>query len=160
MPHILRFIYLSTSITYLPGVGPKRAEILEKELGIATFQQLLYYFPYKHIDRTRLFYIHELTADMPFVQVMGEILSFEEEGTGRKRHLIAHFTDGHAIIDLVWFQSGTFRWIKKNSMFLAINLMSSVFTNNCSLIYNPSLIIFELDLQVLQLSYLIQCLLY
>ena len=95
-------------------MGPKRAEILEKELGIATFQQLLYYFPYKHIDRTRLFYIQELTADMPFVQVMGEILSFEEDGKGRKRHLTAHFTDGHGIIDLVWFQSGTFRWIKKN----------------------------------------------
>ncbi len=75
---------------------------------------MLYYFPYKHIDRTRLFYVHELTADMPFVQVLGEILSFEEEGHGRKRHLIAHFTDGHGIVDLVWFQSGAFKWIKKN----------------------------------------------
>jgi len=74
---------------------------------------MLYYFPYKHIDRTRLFYVHELTADMPFVQVLGEILSFEEDGHGRKRHLIAHFTDGHGIVDLVWFQSGAFKWIKK-----------------------------------------------
>ena len=88
--------------------------MLESELGIATFRDLLYYFPYKHIDRTRLYYIHELTADMPFVQIMGEILSFEEEGQGRKRRLLAHFTDGRGIVDLVWFQSGSFKWIKKN----------------------------------------------
>ncbi len=95
-------------------MGPTRAEVLEKELGISTFHDLLFYFPYKHIDRTHLFYIHELTADMPFVQVLGEILSFEEEGKGRKRRLIAHFTDGRSIMDLVWFQSSSFRWIKKN----------------------------------------------
>lgn len=110
-------IDLSTPITYLPGVGPQRAKVLESELGITTFRDLLYYFPYKHIDRTRLYYIHELTADMPFVQVMGEILSFEEEGHGRKRHLIAHFTDGRGIVDLVWFQVGAFKWIKKNYLF-------------------------------------------
>jgi len=105
---------LSTPITYLPGVGPQRAQVLEKELGITTFRDLLYYFPYKHIDRSRLYYIHELTADMPFVQVRGEILSYEEEGVGRKRRLIAHFTDGQGILDLVWFQAGTFKWIKKS----------------------------------------------
>ena len=87
---------------------------MESELHITTFRDLLYYFPYKHIDRTRLYYIHELTADMPFVQVRGEILSFEEEGTGRKRRLIAHFTDGRGILDLVWFQVGAFKWIKKS----------------------------------------------
>lgn len=87
---------------------------MESELGITTFKDLLYYFPYKHIDRTRLYYIHELTADMPFVQIKGEILSFEEEGQGRKRHLIAHFTDGQGLVDLVWFQAGAFKWMKKN----------------------------------------------
>ena len=105
---------LSTPITYLPGVGPQRAKTLETELGITTFRQLLYYFPYKHIDRSRLYYIHELTADMPFVQIKGEILSYEEEGVGHKQRLIAHFTDGHGLIDLVWFQATTFKWIKKN----------------------------------------------
>ena len=107
-------IDLSTPITYLPGVGPQRAKLLESELNISTFRDLLYYFPYKHIDRTRLYYVHELTPEMPFVQVKGEILSFEEEGHGRKRRLIAHFTDGMGLVDLVWFQPGTFRWIKKN----------------------------------------------
>ena len=105
---------LSTPITYLPGVGPQRAKLLESELHITTFRDLLYYFPYKHIDRTHLYYIHELTADMPFVQIKGEILSFEEEGHGRKRRLIAHFTDGQGIIDLIWFQASTFKWIKKS----------------------------------------------
>lgn len=105
---------LSTPITYLPGVGPQRAKLLESEVGITTFRDLLYYFPYKHIDRSRLYYIHELTADMPFVQIKGQILSFEEEGTGRKRRLIAHFTDGHGVVDLVWFQAGTFKWVRRS----------------------------------------------
>ncbi len=87
---------------------------MESELRITTFRDLLYYFPYKHIDRSRLYYIHELTADMPFVQIKGEILSFEEEGVGRKRRLIAHFSDGHGVVDLIWFQAGAFKWVKKS----------------------------------------------
>ena len=88
---------------FLPGVGPKRAQLLADELQIRTLHDLLYTFPYKHIDRSRLYYIHELTADMPYVQVRGQILSFDTEGEGRKRRLVAHFTDGQGIIDLVWF---------------------------------------------------------
>ena len=88
---------------FLPGVGPKRAQLLADELQIRTFHDLLYTFPYKHIDRSRLYYIHELTSDMPYVQVRGQILSFELEGEGRKRRLVAHFTDGQGVIDLVWF---------------------------------------------------------
>ena len=90
-------------VKYLPGVGPKRAQLLADELQIRTLHDLLYTFPYKHIDRSRLYYIHELTADMPYVQVRGQILSFDTEGEGRKRRLVAHFTDGQGIIDLVWF---------------------------------------------------------
>ena len=90
-------------VKFLPGVGPKRAQLLADELQIRTFHDLLYTFPYKHIDRSRLYYIHELTADMPYVQVRGQILSFDTEGEGRKRRLVAHFTDGQGIIDLVWF---------------------------------------------------------
>ena len=94
---------LRTEITYLPGVGPARAKILGDELNIHTLEDLLNYYPSKHIDRTRLYYVHELSADMPFVQLKGQILSFEEEGAGRKQRIIAHFTDGHGLIDLVWF---------------------------------------------------------
>lgn len=93
------------SITYIPGIGPSRAQTLESELGIKSWHDLLYYFPYKHIDRSRLYMIHELTPDMPFVQVKGQFLSFEEAGVGRKRHLVGHFTDGQMVMDLVWFNS-------------------------------------------------------
>ncbi len=92
-----------TDITYLPGIGPKRAKVLADELGIHTWHDLLYYFPYKHIDRSRLYMISELTADMPFVQLKGQFLSFEEQGVGRKRRLVGHFTDGYQVMDLVWF---------------------------------------------------------
>ncbi len=90
-------------IKFLPGVGPQRARLLGDELQIRTLHDLLYTFPYKHIDRTRLYYIHELTADMPYVQIRGQILSFETEGEGRKRRLVAHFTDGQGVVDLIWF---------------------------------------------------------
>lgn len=97
---------LQNDITYLPGVGPQRAKLLGDELGIHTYADLLEYFPFKHIDRSRLYRICELTPDMPFVQIRGQIRSFEEAGTGTgKRRLIAHFTDGEAFIQLVWFNS-------------------------------------------------------
>lgn len=94
----------SYDIKYLPGVGPQRAKILGDELAIHTLNDLLYYFPYKHIDRSRLYYIHELTGDMPYVQIKGQIMGFETEGEGRKRRLVAHFTDGRGWVDLIWFQ--------------------------------------------------------
>ena len=98
-------------LTYLPGIGPNRAKMLSQELNINSWHDLLYYFPYKHIDRSRLYMISELSADMPFVQVKGQILSFEEAGTGRKKHLIGHFTDGYMLMDLVWFNG--ISYIKK-----------------------------------------------
>lgn len=93
----------SSPLTYLPGIGPKRAELLRRELGLETWQDLLYYFPYKHIDRSRLYRTSELTADMPFVQVKGQFISFENAGEGRKKRLIGHFTDGYGWVDCVWF---------------------------------------------------------
>ncbi len=97
---------LEQDIKYLPGVGPHRKELLQKELGIATFGQLLEYFPYKHVDRSRIYAIDQLTADMPFVQVKGRILSFEEVSmTPRKKLITAYLTDGHGVMDLVWFQA-------------------------------------------------------
>ena len=91
-------------LTYLPGIGPKRASLLQAELGIRSWHDLLYTFPYKHIDRSRLYRVSELTADMPFVQLRGRIMSMEQTGQGRKARLVAHFTDGEGFIDLVWFQ--------------------------------------------------------
>ncbi len=89
---------------YLPGVGPQRAAVLNKELSLHSLQDLLYYFPYKYVDRSRLYYIHEIDGNMPYIQLKGEILSFETFGEGRQRRLVAHFSDGTGVVDLVWFQ--------------------------------------------------------
>ena len=100
---------LNQDIMYLPGVGPNRKKMLNKELGIETYGDLLEYYPYKYVDRTRLYTIHELTGDMPFVQVVGHILSFETFPMGpRKERVVAHFTDGTGIMDLVWFNGGKY----------------------------------------------------
>ena len=95
---------LEQDIKFLTGVGPKRKEILSKELGIETFGGLLEHFPYKYVDRSRIYLISELSQDMPFVQLKGRILSFEEFDSGRrKKRIVAHFSDGHGVCDLVWF---------------------------------------------------------
>ena len=94
---------LKYPITYLANVGDARAKQLKDGMGIETYGDLLLQFPSKHIDRSRFYYTHELTTDMPYVQMRGQILSFEEEGFGRKRRIVGHFSDGHGIVDLVWF---------------------------------------------------------
>lgn len=100
---------LEQDIKYLTGVGPQRREILSKELGISTFGDLLEYFPYKYVDRSKIYLSTELTPDMPFVQLKGKILSYESFEMGVKRtRLVAHFSDGHGIIDLVWFSGAQY----------------------------------------------------
>ena len=98
------FDLASCDIKYLSGVGPQRASVLNKELNIYSLHDLLYYFPYKYVDRSRIYYIHEIDGTMPYIQLKGEILGFETIGEGRQRRLIAHFSDGTGIVDLVWFQ--------------------------------------------------------
>ena len=95
---------LDQDIKFLPGVGPRRTEILQKELGIHTWGDLLQHFPYKYVDRSHLYTISELGGEMPFVQIRAQILSFEEFDMGpRKKRVVAHATDGTGIVDLVWF---------------------------------------------------------
>ena len=98
------FDLASRDIKYLSGVGPQRASVLNKELNIYSLHDLLYYFPYKYVARSRIYYIHEIDGTMPYIQLKGEILGFETIGEGRQRRLIAHFSDGTGIVDLVWFQ--------------------------------------------------------
>ena len=96
---------LSTrDIKFLPGVGPKKAELFNKELKIFSFEDLLYYFPYKYIDRSRTYKIKEIDGNMPYIQLRGKILNFETQGEGKGRRLIARFSDGTGIIELVWFK--------------------------------------------------------
>lgn len=100
---------LKQDIMYLAGVGPKRKEILSKELNINSYQDLLEYYPYKYVDRTKIYRISELMPEMPYVQIKGRILSFEEFEMGRrKKRIVAHFSDGHGVCDLVWFNGGRY----------------------------------------------------
>jgi ATP-dependent DNA helicase RecG len=104
--------FLDTPITYLQGVGPKRAELLNKELNIHTFRDLLYYFPYKYIDRTKFYSIAELDPDLPFVQVKGFIRGYYTEGAGKAKRLVADFRDDTGTIKLIWFRGG--KWVTES----------------------------------------------
>lgn len=97
------FDLYNRDIKYVPGVGPKRAEILNKEIRVFSVHDLLYYFPYKYVDRSRFYSIRELEGSMPYIQVKGRILSYEQFGEGRQKRLVGHFSDGTGVIDLVWF---------------------------------------------------------
>ena len=92
------------AITYLPGVGPKRAEVLQKEVNLASYEDLLYYIPYKYMDRSRFYRVSDINGSMPYIQLKGRILSFETLGEGSAKRLIGKFSDGTGTIDLVWFK--------------------------------------------------------
>ena len=100
---------LEQDVMFLPGVGPRKKEILSRELNIRTWRDLLEYYPYKYVDRSRLYTLHELSADMPFVQIRARILSYEEFEMGpRKKRIVAHITDGQGIADIVWFSGAQY----------------------------------------------------
>lgn len=90
-------------IKYLTGVGPHRAELFNKELNIHSVHDLIYYFPYKYIDRSRIFYIHEIDGDMPYIQLRGHFVGFETLGEGRNKRFVGYFRDKTGQVELVWF---------------------------------------------------------
>ena len=87
-------------IKYIQGIGAKRAELLNKELNVRSVEDLLYYFPYRYIDRSRTYTIREITGSMPYIQLKGRILSFEMMGEGTGKRLSAQFTDGTGTMSL------------------------------------------------------------
>lgn len=91
-------------IMYLSGVGPKKAEALRNEMNIATYEDFLYLFPYKYVDRSKFYKIREINGSMPYIQLKGKIILFDTVGEMRSKRLIAKFTDGTDTIDLVWFK--------------------------------------------------------
>ena len=95
---------LNSDIKFVPGVGPKRAELLNREISLFTVEDLLRWYPYRYVDRSRIFYIHEINSSQAYIQLRGEIRAFETFGEGRRRRLVAHFTDGTGFLDLIWFQ--------------------------------------------------------
>ena len=101
---------LETPIDYLKGVGPTRADLLKKELHIFTYGDLLHHYPFRYIDKSIVYKIADLTADMPFIQLKGQIIKFEEKGQKNSKRLIAQFKDETGILELLWFK--VTRWIK------------------------------------------------
>jgi ATP-dependent DNA helicase RecG len=104
--------FLEQDIKFLPGVGPQRAELLKKELKIFTFNDLLYYFPYKYIDRTKFYRISEINGNMAYIQLKGQIIRFETTGNGTRQRLVAYFRDDSGVMELLWFQG--IKWVKEN----------------------------------------------
>ncbi len=101
---------LSTPIDYLKGVGPQRANLLKEELNICTYIDLLEHYPFRYIDRSKTYNISQLSHDMPYIQIRGSVIRFEEKGIRNKKRLIAYLQDNSGIIELVWFKG--IRWIK------------------------------------------------
>lgn len=104
--------FLETPIEYLKGVGPERGKLLRNELNITCFGDLLSYFPFRYVDRTKFHKTTELDADMPYVQLKGKIISMQVLGKNRAQRLVAVFKDDYGMIDLVWFQG--IKWLKNS----------------------------------------------
>lgn len=90
---------------YLPGVGPRKAEVLKKEIEVVSWEDLIYYFPYKYVDRSRVFKIAEIDGNMPYIQLKGRIQGYEVLGEGRAKRIRARFYDDSGSIELVWFKA-------------------------------------------------------
>jgi ATP-dependent DNA helicase RecG len=102
---------LQTDIKFLPGVGPKRADLLNRELNIHTFEDLIYHFPYRYVDRSRFYRISEISSQLPYIQIRGHITSLEITGPRYKKRLVAKFSDDTGTIELVWFQGVS--WVRE-----------------------------------------------
>ncbi|OUV76018.1 MAG: ATP-dependent DNA helicase RecG [Flavobacteriales bacterium TMED123] len=128
--------FLDTPIAYLKGVGPMRADLLNKELNIFTFSDLLTYYPFRYTDRSKLHKISSLNTEMPYIQLKGRIIRFEEKGQKRSKRLIAHFQDESGITELIWFKG--IRWIKQavklNTDYLVFG-KPSVFQNSINIVH-------------------------
>ena len=106
------------NIEYCKGVGAKRADILRKELGVKSALDMLYQFPYKYIDRSRFYFIHEIEDDDTYVQIIGHITEWHTIGIGNAQRLSATFTDGRHTIELVWFKGVKYVKLERNVQYL------------------------------------------
>lgn len=102
---------LQTEITYLKGVGPNRAKLLQQELNICTYQDLLELYPRRYVDRTNNIKIKDITEDGKSVVVIGKIIHTETIDNGKRKRFIAYLDDGTGVAELVWFQG--LKWIEK-----------------------------------------------
>ena len=102
--------FINTPIEYLKGVGPQKADILHKEFNIFTFRDLLFYLPYRHVDKSKIYRICDINSDSAYIQIKGRIISHEVVGQQRGKRLVAKFADDTGVIELVWFNS--LRWVE------------------------------------------------
>ena len=103
---------LATPIAYLKGVGPKRSEMLEKDLGIRTYEDLLHYYPFRYVNKSQFYKISEVNSDLPYIQLVGEIVRMEEIGAKRSKRLVAYIQDETGLLELVWFKG--VKWVKNS----------------------------------------------
>jgi ATP-dependent DNA helicase RecG len=103
--------FFDNPITYLKGVGPQRSELLKKELNIHTFRDLFYFFPFRHVDRTRIYKIKEVNAEMPYIQICGKLTHIEILGQKRKQRMVVNLEDETGKMELIWFQG--IKWMSK-----------------------------------------------
>jgi ATP-dependent DNA helicase RecG len=102
---------LDNELTYLPGVGPKRAALLKEELGLISWRDLLFYFPYRYIDRSKFYSVADLNKELPYIQIKGNFTHFELTSLTRNtKKLTGYFTDGTGVVEIVWFQG--ISWIR------------------------------------------------
>ncbi|TXK37253.1 ATP-dependent DNA helicase RecG [Pontibacter qinzhouensis] len=104
--------FFHTKIEFLKGVGPQRAELLQKELGIFTYGDLIQHYPFRYLDRTQFYKIAELDESLPYVQIKGRLRGKELLGEGRKQRLSARLVDETGEIELVWFKG--VKWVEKS----------------------------------------------
>ena len=127
---------LENPIEYLKGVGPTRAELFKKELNIYTYSDLLHHFPFRYIDKSLIYNISDLSEDLPYIQLRGKIIKFEEKGKFKSKRLIAHFQDDTGMIELVWFKGA--RWVKSgvklNSDYIVFG-KPSAFNNKFNIVH-------------------------
>ena len=109
---MLTYDILSQDIVYLKGVGPRRAKVLKESAGVFSLRDLLYFFPHKYVDRSKIYNINELEEGMPNIQIIGKVKSVYEAGIGRRKRLEAIADDGTGSVKLVWF--GGVNYIKKH----------------------------------------------
>ena len=114
--------FLITPIEYLKGVGPQKADLLKKEVGIFTFGDLIEYYPFRYVDRSKFHKISNLLNVEGGVQIKGQIVGILESGSGRAKRLTAKFQDDTGVIDLVWFKGVS--WVKNT---LKINVSPVIY---------------------------------
>ncbi|HLG03605.1 MAG TPA: ATP-dependent DNA helicase RecG, partial [Bacteroidia bacterium] len=102
--------FLDTPIEYLKGVGPERAKLLKAEFEIQNFGDLLRWYPYRYVDRTRFYSTSEINADLSWVQLRGQILHVQTVGQKQGKRMVAQLVDAHGSVDLVWFQG--LKWLQ------------------------------------------------